>query len=111
MAQVGLDGSGTPEYPALVIRVAVPLDPTEHLLHSSPTKHVEKNIESAKLRKQRDNSQMKKQNKTPEKELNKKETSAVLEAEFPTVLEDAQGTQCAPQLHKKGRERDEECAS
>ena len=54
---------------------------------------------------------MKKQNKTPEKELNKKETSAVLEAEFPTVLEDAQGTQCAPQLHKKGRERDEECAS
>ena len=37
------------------------------------------------MRRQRNVSQMKKQNKTPEKELNKMETSNLLDAEFKTL--------------------------
>ena len=38
------------------------------------------------MRRQRNNSQMKEQNKTPGKELNKKETSNQPDAEFKTLL-------------------------
>ena len=38
------------------------------------------------MRRQRNVSQMKQQNKTPEKELNKMETSNLLDAEFKTLV-------------------------
>ena len=38
------------------------------------------------MRRQRNMAQMKEQNKTPEKELNKMETSTLLDAEFKTLV-------------------------
>ena len=38
------------------------------------------------MRRQRNKAQIKKQNKTPEKELNKMETSYLLDAEFKTLV-------------------------
>ena len=42
--------------------------------------------EAAKMRRQRSMTQMKEQNKTPEKELNKMETSSLLDAESKTLV-------------------------
>ena len=42
--------------------------------------------ETAKMRRQRNTAQMKEQNKFPEKELNKMETSNLLDAEFKTLV-------------------------
>ena len=44
--------------------------------------HRHKHRDAAKLRRQRNMAQMKEQNKSPEKELNKKETSNLRDAEF-----------------------------
>ena len=43
-------------------------------------------MEAAKIRTQRKMAQMKEQNKTPEKELNKMETSNLLNSEFKTLV-------------------------
>ena len=48
--------------------------------------HRNKHREAAKLRRQRNMAQMKEQNKTPEKELNKIETSNLSDAEFKTPV-------------------------
>ena len=48
--------------------------------------HRNKHREAAKMRRQRNMTQMKEQNKTPEKELNKMETSNLPDAEFQTVI-------------------------
>ena len=48
--------------------------------------HRNKHREAAKIRRQRNMAQMKEQNITPEKELNKIETSNLLDAEFITLV-------------------------
>ena len=82
--------------PVWVIGEAVPSNPTEHLLHTGTLPrqrdiaalpvHRNKHREAAKMRTQRNMPQMKEQNKTPEKELNKMETSKLLDAEFKTLV-------------------------
>ena len=58
--------------------------------------HRNKHREAAKIRKQRNMAQMKEQIKTPEKELNKTETSNQLDVEFQILvikmLEELRGT-------------------
>ena len=78
------------ECPAWVIGEAVPLDPTEHLLHwatlSSPGDieahliYSNKHREAAKMRRQRNMAQMKEQIKTPEKEIKEVEISNLSDA-------------------------------
>ena len=48
--------------------------------------HRNKHREAAKMRRQRNMAQMKENKKTPEKELNKMETSNQLDAEFKTLV-------------------------
>ena len=48
--------------------------------------HRNKHREAAKMRRQRNMSQIKEKNKTPEKELNKMETSNLLDEEFKTLV-------------------------
>ena len=48
--------------------------------------HRNKHTEAAKMKRQRNMAQMKEQNKTPEKELNKKKISNLLDAEFKTLV-------------------------
>ena len=69
----------------------MPLGPIGHLLHkATPLRpgdiHRNKHSKAAKMGRQRNMSQMKEQNKTPEKELNKMETSNLLVAELKTMV-------------------------
>ena len=76
----------------------MPQDPTGHVLHLAilqsqkviatlPNKlHKETNREAGKMKRQRNTAQMKEQNKTPEKELNKMETSNLSDAKFKTLV-------------------------
>ena len=48
--------------------------------------HRDKHREAAKMRRQRNMSQIKEKNKTPEKELNKMETSNLFDEEFKTLV-------------------------
>ena len=86
---------GTPGE-AQVIKEAVPLGCTGHVLHKAthsslggiaalPNIHIQ-HREAAKMRRQRNMSQMKEQNRTPEKELNNIDTSNLLDAEFKTLV-------------------------
>ena len=84
------------EYPAWVIGEGVPHPygtPTTlgHTTTKTQSKqlhliHRNKHREAAKMRRQRNMTQMKEQIKTPEKELNKKETSNLLNVEFKTLV-------------------------
>ena len=75
------------ELPAQVTGEVELLDTTGYLLHNATLQSPEdiaaldrnKHREAAKIRKQRNMSQMKEQNKIPEKELNKMETSNLLD--------------------------------
>ena len=80
-----------------VIREAVPLDTTGHLLttlgHSTKSEskqlyliHRNKHREPAKIRRQRNMAQVKEQIKTPEKELNKMKISSLSDAEVKTLV-------------------------
>ena len=73
---------------ACMIREAVPLDPTKHLLDKVNLQNLgdiadliyrKKHRDVPKMRRQRNMSQMNKQNKIQEKELNKMETRNLLD--------------------------------
>ena len=78
-----------------MIREFVLLDPTGHCyfkslyqtweMYQPYLKHRNKHRKTAKMRRQRNMAQMKEQIKTPEKDLNKMETSKPLDAEFKTL--------------------------
>ena len=61
-------------------------DATKAGSHSSSTIHRNKHKEAVKMRRQKNMAQMKEQNKTLEKELNKLETSNLLDARFKTLV-------------------------
>ena len=86
-------GGASLECSPRVIREAVPLDPTEYLLHKAALSSSEdtaalptsqkQTLGSCQVRRQRN---IKEQNKTPGKEVNKTQISDLLDAEFKTRI-------------------------
>ena len=78
------------EYPAWVMgpyRKPTTLGHATNTGNHSNSTYIETNREAAKMRRQRKYmAKMKRQIKTPEKELNKMETSKLLDAEFKTLV-------------------------